>query len=45
VLVAMWWPWGGATTISLRVRIVVSGLDKDTALGYLHPFRGWFGIS
>lgn len=45
VLVAMWWPWGDGTTISLRVRIVVSGLDKETALEYLNPFRSWFGFS
>lgn len=45
VLVAMWWPWGNGTTISLRVRIVVSGLDKETALEYLNPFRSWFGFS
>lgn len=44
LLVGAWWPWGGGKTISLRIKLIVLGLDADGKDQMFKDFRAWFGI-
>lgn len=42
--VAVWWPWSGGATISVRVFPVQTDTSQAGSDAFVAAFRGWFGV-